>query len=79
MRLTLLIPLFLVSRGNHVSALHNITVDDTDTAAIMYTPPGIWEPSALHLSSLDYGGGHSLGYDTAKATFSFTGALVMHH
>jgi hypothetical protein len=61
------LPLFL-----HVaSALLNVTIDDTDPA-IVYS--GTWEPSASHLSGLDYGGTHTLSSDTtASATLTFTG------
>ncbi|KAJ7699431.1 hypothetical protein B0H14DRAFT_2417633 [Mycena olivaceomarginata] len=64
------LPLFL-----HVaSALLNVTIDDMDPA-IVYS--GTWEPSALHLSWLDYGGMHTVSSDrTASATFTFTGVAV---
>ncbi|KAJ7690863.1 hypothetical protein B0H17DRAFT_935572 [Mycena rosella] len=57
-----------------VSALLNVTVDDTDPSI---TYQGVWEPSSSHLSSLDFGGGHAVSSDiTATATFTFTGVAV---
>ncbi|KAJ6521558.1 hypothetical protein DFH09DRAFT_215320, partial [Mycena vulgaris] len=58
-----------------VGALLNVTVDDTDASSITYQ--GTWEASSTHLSSLDYGGSHTLSTDSsATATFTFTGVAV---
>ncbi|KAJ7153356.1 hypothetical protein C8R46DRAFT_912587 [Mycena filopes] len=64
------LPLFL----HLASALLNVTIDDTDA---MITYEGSWEPSATHMSGLDYGGTHTVSGDTAaNATFTFTGVAV---
>ncbi|KAJ6532352.1 hypothetical protein B0H19DRAFT_1187358 [Mycena capillaripes] len=61
--------LFLVA-----GALLNVTIDDTDA---MITYRGTWDPSATHLSGLDYGGSHTLSTDnTASATLTFTGVAI---
>jgi hypothetical protein len=53
------------------SALRNVTVDDTD-ASIAYA--GSWEASSTLVSTLDYGGSHTLSDNAAAiATFTFTG------
>ncbi|KAJ7909281.1 hypothetical protein B0H13DRAFT_1553836, partial [Mycena leptocephala] len=56
------------------AALLNVTVDDTDP---MISYLGTWEASNTHLSSLDYGGSHTVSSDNqASATFTFTGVAV---
>ncbi|KAJ7733662.1 hypothetical protein B0H16DRAFT_1328049 [Mycena metata] len=68
--LLLTIPLFF----HFASALINVTIDDTDPA-IVYQ--GSWEASSTHLSSLDYGGSHTVSGDsTASATLTFTGVAI---
>ncbi|KAJ7088500.1 hypothetical protein B0H15DRAFT_780660 [Mycena belliarum] len=68
------LPLLLHALAVGVAGLLNVTIDDTDPA-IVYT--GVWEPSSTLMSSLDYGGTHTLSADTnAKATLKFTGVAV---
>ncbi|KAJ7708119.1 hypothetical protein B0H17DRAFT_971690 [Mycena rosella] len=57
-----------------VDALLNVTIDDVSP---MISYSGKWEPSATHMSGLDYGGSHTLSSDSeASATFIFTGVAV---
>ncbi|KAJ7191747.1 hypothetical protein GGX14DRAFT_380811 [Mycena pura] len=74
MLLVLVLPLPLFLHAYVVDALLNISVDDV-SPLITYT--GQWEPSATHMSSLDFGGSHTLSSDPdARATFNFTGVAV---
>ncbi|KAJ7266410.1 hypothetical protein B0H12DRAFT_1099551 [Mycena haematopus] len=69
-----LLPL-LVALLPGIDALLNVTIDDTDMSMITYK--GAWEASSTHVSSLDYGGSHTLSSDpNANATFIFTGVDV---
>ncbi|KAJ7319233.1 hypothetical protein DFH08DRAFT_1034895 [Mycena albidolilacea] len=57
-----------------VSVLLNVTIDDTDPI-IIYS--GTWEPLALHLSGLNYGGTHTISSDSAaSAMLTFTDVAV---
>ncbi|KAJ7732981.1 hypothetical protein B0H16DRAFT_1468276 [Mycena metata] len=71
---SLLLLLTIPSFFHFASALLNVTIDDTDSA-IVYQ--GSWEASSTHLSSLDYGGSHTVSGDsTASATLTFTGVAI---
>ncbi|KAF8967536.1 hypothetical protein BDZ97DRAFT_1916822 [Flammula alnicola] len=58
-----------------VKADFNVTVDDGDTALIIYEPPGSWQQTAF--DALDSGGQHTVTSDeAATATFTFTGVAI---
>jgi hypothetical protein len=68
------IPFLLACILTHdaVSAMTNVTVDDSD-ALILYNPPSDWGVSVV--SSLDYNGTHHLSQNSsASAIFTFTGS-----
>jgi len=77
MKLLLLISAFVFTCL--VDAIHNVTIDDTDTSMIIYS--GTWDSDNFQMSPLDYGGSHTVstvGEDpNAFATFTFVGTHVI--
>ncbi|KAJ7288854.1 hypothetical protein C8J57DRAFT_522551, partial [Mycena rebaudengoi] len=70
--LALLLPLPLFIQL--VSALVNVTIDDSSS---LITYAGNWEPPSTHLSSLDYGGSHTVtSAPGSSATLKFTGVAI---
>ncbi|KAJ7059542.1 hypothetical protein C8F01DRAFT_989234, partial [Mycena amicta] len=57
-----------------LAALVNVSIDDTSP---LITYLGTWEPDSAHLSSLDFGGAHTVSADlNASAVLRFTGVAV---
>ncbi|KAJ7059562.1 hypothetical protein C8F01DRAFT_216364, partial [Mycena amicta] len=57
-----------------LAALVNVSLDDTSP---LITYLGTWEPDSAHMSSLDFGGAHTVSMDrNASAVLSFTGIAV---